>query len=421
MGQLLLCQHIQRITLIFAFIQGFFQNIPAILFLNPGIVPGDNGLAAQLPGPLKEAFKFQIAVAVDTGVRGRSALICGNKSFDYLSLEVSRKVEHIIRDAQVSGHTSGILHIFQRTAGLCSADSNVERYEDGQLIVIAPGEVIYSQIYELMWIGDNFSARVEGRSRVARLGLSVHCTGSYINPGFCGAMPLQLINHNKFPITIYPYIGICQLVLFQISGEPLVKYSERSRIYNPYFDERIAGPSVLRPDDKGPVDSQSIVEQRMTQLVKDYYKGIEPKKRNRQKQRMEDQLIEKIVFQQVQQVQQGSFVQMRDMYTATQAGNQGPNSGQGAIIIQSFNDSGIDYSALLQELEKIRKYLKTDDTNVEADILLGEVSKASKAIQENQKQTAIQILKGIGEKLYDIVKTIGCTIVAKIITNQAGL
>lgn len=201
----------------------------------------------------------------------------------------------------------------------------------------------------------------------------------------------------------------------------MVKYSERSRIYNPYFDERIAGPSVLRPDDKGPVDSQSIVEQRMTQLVKDYYKGIEPKKRNRQKQRMEDQLIEKIVFQQVQQVQQGSFVQMRDMYTATQAGNQGPNSGQGAIIIQSFNDSGIDYSALLQELEKIRKYLKTDDTNVEADILLGEVSKASKAIQENQKQTAIQILKGIGEKLYDIVKTIGCTIVAKIITNQAGL
>ena len=59
MGQLLLRQHIQHITLIFAFIQGFFQDIPAILFLNPGIVPGDNGLTAQLPSPLKEAFKFQ--------------------------------------------------------------------------------------------------------------------------------------------------------------------------------------------------------------------------------------------------------------------------------------------------------------------------------------------------------------------------
>ena len=125
MGQLLLRQHIQHITLIFAFIQGFFQDIPAILFLNPGIVPGDNGLTAQLPSPLKEAFKFQIAVTVDTGVRGRSALICGSESVDHLNLEVSGKVEHIVRDAQASGHASGILHIVQRTAGLCSADSNI--------------------------------------------------------------------------------------------------------------------------------------------------------------------------------------------------------------------------------------------------------------------------------------------------------
>ncbi len=79
---------------------------------------------------------------------------------------------------------------------------NVERYKDGQPIIINPWEIVFGQIYEQMWIGDKYSARVEGRSRVARLGLAIHCTGSYINPGFCGAMPLQLINYNKFPITI---------------------------------------------------------------------------------------------------------------------------------------------------------------------------------------------------------------------------
>ena len=67
--------------MIFAFIQGFFQDIPAILFLNPGIVPGDNGLTAQLPSPLKEAFKFQIAVTVDPD----SQDICFISDGDYVA------------------------------------------------------------------------------------------------------------------------------------------------------------------------------------------------------------------------------------------------------------------------------------------------------------------------------------------------
>ena len=300
---------------------------------------------------------------------------------------------------------------------------NVEQYKDGQPIVIEPGEIVFGQIYEQMWIGDKYSARVEGRSRVARLGLAVHCTGSFINPGFCGAMPLQLINYNKFAITIYPYIGICQLVLFEISDEPLVKYSDRSRIYNPYFDERYASPSVLQPPTMDRPENQSVAEYRMAQLVKDYYRGIQKGKASCRRQRSEDERIERIVINNKLKIsQEGEMNGMRDSYTAAQAGIQGPGSGMNARINQHYNDSTIDTDKLLAELDMLRMHLKGDNSSDEdIDIMLGDVSRASKAIKDNDKQTAVQILKSAGSKLYDIAKTIGCALVASIIKSQLGI
>lgn len=295
---------------------------------------------------------------------------------------------------------------------------NIEQYKDGQPIVIEPGEIVFGQIYEQMWIGDKYSARVEGRSRVARLGLAVHCTGSFINPGFCGAMPLQLINYNRFAITIYPYIGICQLVLFEISDEPLVKYSDRSRIYNPYFDERHASPSVLQPPTMDKPENQSVAEYRMAQLVKDYYRGIQKGKASCKKQRSEDERIERIVINN----KLGEINGMRDNYTAAQAGTQGPGSGANARINQYYNDSTIDTDKLLAELDMIRIHLKSDNSGDEdIDIMLGDVSRASKAIRDNNEHNAVQILKSAGSKLYDIAKTIGCTLVASIIKRQLGI
>lgn len=76
--------------------------------------------------------------------------------------------------------------------------------------------------------------------------LSVHVTGGFINPEFEGAMPLQIVNNNSFPIAIYPYITICQLLLSEISATPLIPYPRRSN--NPYHKESNAGPSMIGKD-----------------------------------------------------------------------------------------------------------------------------------------------------------------------------
>lgn len=71
---------------------------------------------------------------------------------------------------------------------------------------------------EQVTIPNNFAAKLEGRSSLARLGLSVHCTADFLNPGFSGHIALQLVNHNTVAIRVKPGLAICQLVLVPLRG-----------------------------------------------------------------------------------------------------------------------------------------------------------------------------------------------------------
>ncbi len=212
------------------------------------------------------------------------------------------------------------------------------------------------------------------------------------------------------------------MVLFEISDEPLVKYSDRSRIYNPYFDEKCASPSVLQPPVVEKPEKRSIAEYRMTQLVMDYFREIQKGGNSKKSQRMESELVNRIVENNLlENSQEGAKYYMRDVYLSGQVGTQGPESGTNAIITQQYNDC-IDTNALLAELEALKTHLKAANSGDEdMDIILGDVSRASRAIKENNDKTAIQILKSAGNKLYDIAKTIGCNLVATILKNQLGI
>lgn len=125
----------------------------------------------------------------------------------------------------------------------------------GDQIRLEPNELIFCQTYEQLKMPSDCMGIVEGKSRFARLGLAVHSTGGYINPDFEGVMPLQIINHNKIPLIIYPYISVCQLILFKTDSIPLIPYPERTN--NPYYKEQIASPSVLHQD-KGIADNDNV-------------------------------------------------------------------------------------------------------------------------------------------------------------------
>ena len=110
-----------------------------------------------------------------------------------------------------------------------------------ECITLYPGRLLLACIYEEFTIPKECAGKIEGRSSFARMGLGVHCTGEYINPGYRGHMPLELYNFSPNPIRVFPYIPICQLMLIRLTGIPNRVYGETD-LQSKYMNDD-GGPS----------------------------------------------------------------------------------------------------------------------------------------------------------------------------------
>ena len=70
---------------------------------------------------------------------------------------------------------------------------------------------------ERVALADDLVARLEGKSSLGRLGLIVHATAGYIDPGFDGHITLELSNVANLPIRLYPGMKIGQISFFAMS------------------------------------------------------------------------------------------------------------------------------------------------------------------------------------------------------------
>jgi dCTP deaminase len=82
---------------------------------------------------------------------------------------------------------------------------------DGDSFVIHPGEFCLGATLEYVELPDNIVARIEGKSSLGRLGLIVHATAGFCDPGWKGTLTLELNNLTRVPIKLYPGLRIAQL------------------------------------------------------------------------------------------------------------------------------------------------------------------------------------------------------------------
>jgi dCTP deaminase len=82
---------------------------------------------------------------------------------------------------------------------------------DGESFVIHPGEFCLGATLEYVELPDNVVARIEGKSSLGRLGLIVHATAGFCDPGWKGTLTLELNNLTRVPIKLYPGLPIAQL------------------------------------------------------------------------------------------------------------------------------------------------------------------------------------------------------------------
>lgn len=77
--------------------------------------------------------------------------------------------------------------------------------------VLTPGSFVLAHTEEVVNIPGNISARIEGKSSLARLGLVIHTTAGFIDPGFSGQVTLELKNLTPVPIKLYVGMKIGQI------------------------------------------------------------------------------------------------------------------------------------------------------------------------------------------------------------------
>lgn len=109
--------------------------------------------------------------------------------------------------------------------------------------IIHPGEFLLGATIEKITLPNDLAAKLEGRSSLGRLGLVIHATAGYVDPGFSGWLTFELSNLSRLPIRIYPKMKIAQICFFQMSSPVLHPYGSKE-IGSKYQGQK--GPTASR-------------------------------------------------------------------------------------------------------------------------------------------------------------------------------
>jgi dCTP deaminase len=146
------------------------------------------------------------------------------------ALEVGRLVirPYDPRDLQPSSvdlHIDGSFRVF-RNNRYAFIDPRKPQPDLTELLTVAedepfilhPGEFVLGQTLEWIELPDDVVARLEGRSSLGRLGLLIHSTAGYVDPGWKGNLTLELSNVANLPISLHYGMKIGQISFVRMSS-----------------------------------------------------------------------------------------------------------------------------------------------------------------------------------------------------------
>ena len=100
---------------------------------------------------------------------------------------------------------------------------------EGEAFIIHPNEFALATTQEYVKVPDDLVARVEGRSSMGRLGVTMHVTEGYVDPGFEGRITLEISNIGAMPVALYPGQRVCQLVFETMTTPAELPYGHPKR------------------------------------------------------------------------------------------------------------------------------------------------------------------------------------------------
>lgn len=95
--------------------------------------------------------------------------------------------------------------------------TEIEEIPNDAPFILHPGEFVLGSTMESVTLPGDIVARLEGKSSLGRLGLLIHSTAGYVDPGWSGHLTLELSNVANLPITLYFAMKIGQISFLQLT------------------------------------------------------------------------------------------------------------------------------------------------------------------------------------------------------------
>ncbi len=146
-----------------------------------------------------------------------------------------------LQPASVDLHLGGEFLVFRTTDQVCidpkePIDNIMERVhiDERRQFVLHPGEFALGMMYETTGVGDDIVGRLEGKSSLGRIGLLIHATAGYLDPGNKLKMTLELHNVSPLPIKLYYKMPIAQMSYMPLSSPAEHPYG-KSNLGSKYY------------------------------------------------------------------------------------------------------------------------------------------------------------------------------------------
>ena len=135
--------------------------------------------------------------------------------------------DHNFQPASVDMHLGDTLLYYPRSCPTISIDDipemSTHKIGAGGWTMLS-GDFVLGSTLEHIEVPPTLSARLEGKSTVGRMGLIVHATAGFIDPGFRGNVTLELKNISNVPVTLHVGMEISQICFDTMIGEVLRPY-----------------------------------------------------------------------------------------------------------------------------------------------------------------------------------------------------
>lgn len=200
-------------------------------------------------------------------------LICKDEikiiPFMYMGLIINNKEQNQIGTTSVDIRLGTSFQVFssnqygivdftnQKDVGIYKDSSKRIDLDFMESVVIAPGQFMLGHSMEYIKLPDTICGNLEGRSSFARLGIEIHMTAGFIDPGFEGVITFEIYNSGPSAVRLFPGMRIGQL-RFELNSNPSRPYSKHNVKYKGLLEHNL---SLQSKDVEVALISEYLIEQ----------------------------------------------------------------------------------------------------------------------------------------------------------------